>query len=85
MTLGELLKSRREALGMTLEDVADSTGSSKSYVWELENGKGYKMSLVYAARFAVALGLNVNMMACAALASERAKSAALAASEPKKD
>lgn len=72
MTLGELLKSRREALGMTLEDVADSTSSSKSYVWELENGKGYKMSLVYAARFAVALGLNANMMACAALESARA-------------
>jgi transcriptional regulator with XRE-family HTH domain len=71
MTLGQLLKSRREALGMTLEDVADSTGSSKSYVWELENSKGYKMSLVFAARFAVALGLNVNMMASAALESER--------------
>ena len=70
MTLGQLLKSRREALGLTLEDTADATGSSKSYVWELENGKSYRMSLPLAARFAVALGLHINMMASAALESE---------------
>jgi transcriptional regulator with XRE-family HTH domain len=79
MNLGQLLKSRREALGMTLEDVADATGSSKSYVWELENHKGYKMSLVFAARFSVALGLQVSLMASAALESER-KAAAQSAS-----
>jgi transcriptional regulator with XRE-family HTH domain len=71
MTLGQLIKSRREALGMTLEDLADATGSSKSYVWELENHKGYKMSLPFAARFSVALGLQVSLMASAALESER--------------
>ncbi|MEB2554090.1 helix-turn-helix domain-containing protein [Burkholderia cenocepacia] len=70
MKLGELLKSRREALGMTLDDVADATGSSKSYVWELEAGRSYKMGLPLAARFAVALGLQVSMMAAAALESE---------------
>ena len=53
MKLAELLRSRRQALGMSLEDVADATGSSKSYVWELENGKSYKMGLTLAARFAV--------------------------------
>jgi transcriptional regulator with XRE-family HTH domain len=71
MTLGELLKSRREALGLTLEETADATGSSKSYVWELENSKSYKMGLTLAARFAVALGLHINLMAAAALESER--------------
>ncbi|MBR8248636.1 helix-turn-helix domain-containing protein [Burkholderia cenocepacia] len=70
MKLGELLKSRREALGMTLDDVADATGSSKSYVWELEAGRSYKMGLPLAARFAVALGLQVSMMAASALESE---------------
>lgn len=70
MKLGELLKSRREALGMTLDDVADATGSSKSYVWELEAGRSYKMGLLLAARFAVALGMQVSMMAAAALESE---------------
>ena len=70
MTLGELMKSRREALGFTLEETADATGSSKSYVWELENGKSYKMGLPLAARFAVALGVHVNLMAAASLESE---------------
>lgn len=71
MKLGDLIKSRREALGMTLEDVADAAGCSKSYVWEVENHKGYKMSLVLAARFSIALGLQVSLMAAAALESER--------------
>lgn len=72
MKLAELLKSRRQAMGMSLDDVADATGSSKSYVWELENSKSYKMGLTLAARFALVLGINVNMMAVCALESERA-------------
>lgn len=71
MTLGDLIKSRREALGMTLEEIADAVGCSKSYVWEIENHKGYKVSLLLAARFSVALGLHVNLMASAALESEK--------------
>lgn len=71
MTLGELIKSRREALGMTLEEVASAAGCSKSYIWEVENHKGYKMSLILAARFSVALGLQVSLMASAALESEK--------------
>ena len=71
MKLGDLIKSRRESLGMTLEDVADAAGCSKSYVWEVENHKGYKMNLVLAARFSVALGIQVSLMASAALESER--------------
>lgn len=72
MKLAELLRSRRQAMGMSLDDVADATGSCKSYVWELENGKSYKMGLTLAARFALVLGMNVNMMAVAAMESERA-------------
>ena len=71
MTLGELLKSRREALGMTLDDVADAAGCSKSHVWEIENHKSLKVSLILAARLSVALGLQVSLMAAAALESER--------------
>lgn len=73
MKLGELIKSRREALGMTLDEVADASDCSKSYVWEVENHKGYKISLVLAARLSVTLGLHVNLMAAAAaLESDRA-------------
>lgn len=71
MKLGDLIKTRRESLGMTLDEVADAAGCSKSYVWEVENHKGYKMSLVLAARFSVALGLQVSLMASAALESEQ--------------
>jgi transcriptional regulator with XRE-family HTH domain len=76
MKLGELLKSRREALGMTLEDVADSVGSSKSHVWEVENDRNFRIGLPLAARYAVVLGVQVSMMAAAALESECAAIAA---------
>ena len=36
-TLGEKVRERRLAKGLTLEQLADLTGSSKSYIWELEN------------------------------------------------
>ena len=35
--LGHKIKSRRKQLGMTLEQLADKSGCSKSYIWELEN------------------------------------------------
>ena len=35
--LGQKIKSRRTQLGMTLEQLADRSGCSKSYIWELEN------------------------------------------------
>lgn len=71
MTLGDLLKTRREALGMTLEEVADASGCSKSYVWEVENHKSRQINLILAARFSIALGLQVSLMASAALESEK--------------
>lgn len=71
MRLGDLIKARREALGLTLDEVADAAGCSKSYVWEVENHKGYKMSLILAARFSIALGLQVSLMASAALEAEK--------------
>ncbi len=37
--LGDKIKSRRKEKGFTLEKLADLTGSSKSYIWELENKK----------------------------------------------
>ncbi|CAM2155519.1 hypothetical protein PT2222_330099 [Paraburkholderia tropica] len=69
MTLGELIKSRRKAQGMTLEEVADAAGCSKSYLWEIENRVGYKVSLLNAVRISVALGIHINLMASAVLES----------------
>lgn len=76
MKLGELLKSRREALGMTLQDVADAVGSSKSHVWEVENDRYFRIGLPLAARFSVVLGVQVSMMAAASIESECASQAA---------
>lgn len=69
MTLGDLIKSRREAQGMTLEEVATAAGCSKSYLWEIENRIGYKVSLLNAVRLSVALGIHINLMASAVLES----------------
>ncbi|WP_186112042.1 helix-turn-helix domain-containing protein [Burkholderia gladioli] len=69
MTLGELIKSRREAQGMTLDEVADAAGCSKSYLWEIENRVGYKVSLINAVRLSVALGIHINLLASAVLES----------------
>jgi len=35
---GDLMKSRRVSMGLTLNELGKKMGSSKSYMWELENG-----------------------------------------------
>jgi len=35
--LGERIREQRRKKGLTLEQLADAIGSSKSYMWELEN------------------------------------------------
>lgn len=37
MTFGQNIKKRRKELGMTLQELANKTSSSKSYIWELES------------------------------------------------
>lgn len=39
MTLGELLKKRRELMQLTLRDVEESAGVSNAYLSQLENNK----------------------------------------------
>ena len=66
MTLGELLKASRNRLGMTLDEVADAAGCSKSHLHSLEGDK-CEPGIVMCARLSVALGLPVQAMAAAAL------------------
>jgi transcriptional regulator with XRE-family HTH domain len=66
MTLGELLKTKRTQLGMTLDEVADAAGCSKSHLHGLEGDK-CEPGIVLCARLSVALGLPVQAMAAAAL------------------
>jgi len=37
--VGELLKETRKAMHLTQEELADKTGTKKSYISKLENGK----------------------------------------------
>lgn len=39
MTVGDFLLERRLAQRKTLQDVSDSTGYSRVYIWEIEQGK----------------------------------------------
>lgn len=36
---GNRLKERRKLLGLTLDQLADASGTSKSYIWEMEASK----------------------------------------------
>jgi transcriptional regulator with XRE-family HTH domain len=42
--LGEKLKSLRKAAGLSLDQLSEQTGISKSYLWELENRDAAKPS-----------------------------------------
>ncbi len=58
MTFGEWLKAAREFHGMTLEEVAQRAGKSKSYVSEVENGKSTP-SIVNAQKLAAVFGMEL--------------------------
>lgn len=70
MKLGELLKGRREQAGVSLQDVADACGITKSHVWEIEQGNTINIGLLTVIRISVALGVSINIIAAAALESD---------------
>lgn len=57
-TFGAAVRARRLELGMTLQEVADYAGTTKSYVWELEN-RGKNVGLALAVKVAACLTTNV--------------------------
>jgi transcriptional regulator with XRE-family HTH domain len=67
MTLGELLRARRLALDLSLDEVAGATGTTKSTLHRVEVGKT-EPGILVCARLSVALGVSVQAMASAALA-----------------
>mgnify|MGYP000858704383 CR=1 FL=1 len=66
MSLGSLLRAKRDAARMTLEEVADAAGCSKSHLHALEGDK-CEPGILMCAKLSVALGLSVQAMAAAAL------------------
>jgi DNA-binding XRE family transcriptional regulator len=68
MSLDELLKSRRCALGMTLDDVAEAAGISKSHLHGLEGDK-CEPGITVCVKLSVALGTPLQLMGAAVMAS----------------
>ena len=66
MSLGTLLKKKRNSLDMTLDEVAEAAGCSKSHLHGLEGDK-CEPGILMCAKLSVALGLSVQAMAAAAL------------------
>jgi transcriptional regulator with XRE-family HTH domain len=67
MKLAELIRSRREAQDMSLQDLADACGLTKSHVWEIEQGKTVNIGLLSAVRLSIALNVGISVLAAAAL------------------
>jgi transcriptional regulator with XRE-family HTH domain len=56
-TVGDKIRELRKQKGYTLEKLAELTGSSKSYIWELENKNPPRPSAEKVARIAAVLGV----------------------------
>lgn len=56
-SLGRKIKELRKQRGLTLEELASETGSSKSYIWELENKPVAKPSAEKVGRIASVFGV----------------------------
>jgi transcriptional regulator with XRE-family HTH domain len=57
--IGCYIRAVRKARRYTLQELADRAGASKSYVWELERGRGSRPSAQMLSRIAAALGVTL--------------------------
>ncbi len=71
MKFGELVKTKRVALGLTLEETGACAGMTKGHLHDLESGRHCNPGLYTCTRLAVALGLSVQQMAAAILESQQ--------------
>lgn len=60
--LAQKIKALRNDKGLTLDELAKITGSSKSYIWELENKSISKPSADKLAKIASALGVTTEYL-----------------------
>ena len=61
-TLGEKLRRLRKENNLTLDQLAELTGTSKSYLWELENRDVSKPSADKLNKLAASLGTTLNYL-----------------------
>ena len=62
MPLGDKIRDLRKAKGLTLEQLAAQTESSKGYIWELENRNTRKPSGEKLLKIAEALGVTADFL-----------------------
>ena len=60
--LGTKINELRRGKGLTLEELAKATGSSKSYMWEIENKDVARPSAEKLDRIAAALGVTADYL-----------------------
>lgn len=60
--LGEKIRTERKRLKLTLEELAEKAGSSKSYIWELENRPVVRPSAEKIAKIAEVFGVTVEFL-----------------------
>lgn len=60
--LGEKIRAGRKQLGLTLEQLAQKSDSSKSYIWELENRPVVRPSAEKISKIAEVLGVTVEFL-----------------------
>ncbi len=60
--MGDKINALRKQRGLSLEQLAEMTGSSKSYLWELENRNDPNPSIDKVGRLAVALDVTTEFL-----------------------
>lgn len=60
--LGEKIRTERKKLKLTLDGLAEKTGASKSYIWELENRPVVRPSAEKISKIAQVLGVTVEFL-----------------------
>lgn len=60
--LGDRLRTLRKERGLTLDQLAEQSGSSKSYIWELENKNPPRPSAEKLAKIADKLGTTIDFL-----------------------
>lgn len=67
MTLAEEVAASRKLARMSLQDVANAAGFTKSHVWEVEQGRARNPTIGLVAGLSIALGVPFLRLAQAAL------------------
>ena len=60
--LGEKIRAERKRLKLTLDELAEKTSSSKSYIWELENRPVVRPSAEKISKIADVFGVTVEFL-----------------------